>query len=204
MLEHRAVGGAAQREHPGARGKLVHREAVQPAARRDGQPGDEQQLVAGVEGGQHVEAERRADEPRRGERGGGPDVVEAERLSHRVRQTGVEDAQHDRGGAPALAELVAHRQARLQVGQIVAGQHRDRGGDGQPRRGQHLGQRRVGDHHGDFEGAQLAQVPVVLVLLHHDHVLAGVAQLAHHAQAHRAEPDDKHVAAQPGDLPPPE
>ncbi len=204
VLEDGAVGRAAQGQDPGPRRQLVHLQAVQAAAGGDGQPGDQQRLVAGVEGGQHVEAERRADEPRRGEGGGRPDVPEPERLLHRVGELRVEDPQHHRDVAPARAELVAHRQAGLQVSQVVAGQHRDRGRGGEPGGRQHLGQRRVGDHHRDAERADLAEVPVVLVLLDHHDLPAGVVQLADHPQPDRAEPDDEHVAAQPGDLLPPQ
>src|ERR1700722_17697434 len=204
VVEDRAVGGAAQREHAGAGRELVHPQAVQPAARGDGEPGDEQRLVARVESGEHVEAEGRADEPRGGERCGGPDVPEPERLLHRVGELRVEDAQRDGNGGPARPELVAHGESGLEVGQVVAGQHRDGGRGGQPGGREHLGQRSVGDQHGDVERAQLPEVPVVLVHLHHHDVAARVAQLPHHAQPDRAEPDHQHVVAQHGDLLPPE
>jgi hypothetical protein len=204
VLEHRPVRGPADGEHPGAGRQVEHLQAVQAAAWGDRQLGDQQRLVAGVKRGQHVEAERRAGEPRGGQRGGRPDVLEPERLPDRVGELRVEDAQHDRGGFPARPELVADRQARLEVREVVAGQHRDRGRGGQPHRAKQLGQRRVADHHRDAERAHLAEVPVVLVHLDHHDVAARRVQLLYDPQADRAQADHQHVAAQRGDFLPAE
>jgi hypothetical protein len=78
VLQQLLVGGAPDGQHPGPRRKVGHGQPVQAAVGRHGQPRHEQRLVAGVERAEHVQAQRRADEPRCGQRGGGPDRGEAE------------------------------------------------------------------------------------------------------------------------------
>ena len=100
---------------------------------------------------------------------------------------------------PARPELVAHGQAGLQVGQVVAGQDGHGGGAGQADRLQRLRQGGVRDDHRHAEGPGLAEMPVAVVLLDHDHVAARGDQPGRGLHAHRAQADDQHVAAQPGD-----
>ena len=204
VLQHRGIDGAADREHPRLGCQVIHAQAVQAAAWGHGQPRHEQRLVARVERGQHVKAKRGADEPRRGQRGRRAHIVEAERFLHRVRELRVEDAQDDRCRPPAFAQLVPDGEASLQVGQVVACEHGDRGRGGQPHRPQHLRQRPVGDHNGDAERAGLPEMPVVLILLHDDDVAARRVQFLDDAQAHGPQPDHQDVAGQGGDLPPAE
>jgi hypothetical protein len=77
VLEQLLVG-APDGQHPGPGRQVAHGQPVQPAVGRHGQPGHQQRLVAGVERAEHVQAERRAHEPRCGQRGRGPDRGETE------------------------------------------------------------------------------------------------------------------------------
>ena len=55
-------------------------------------------------------------------------MAEAEALLEAVAELAVEHAQHDRHLGPALAEPIAHRQAGLDVGEVVGGEDRHGGG----------------------------------------------------------------------------
>jgi len=199
VFQDQLVGGAPQRQDPGPGSQVMHGHPVQPAVGGDLQPGHQERHVTHVEGVQHVQAEGGAHEPRCGQRRGRTDQGEAEAFPHRAGELRVEDPEHDRRGVPARAELVAHGQTGLQVGQVVAGHDGHGGGAGQPDRLQGLRQRGISDDRGHAERPQLPEVAVVLALLHDHDVAARGDQLLDDLHPDRAQADDQDVPAQPGD-----
>ncbi len=76
-------------------------------------------MVADVEREQDLQAERRAHEPRRGDRRRRPHVAKPEALLEAPAELAVEHPQHDRHLGPALAQSVAHGQAGLDVREVI-------------------------------------------------------------------------------------
>src|SRR5665213_4166351 len=55
MLEHAGVGVALQRHHPGPGRQVLHGQPLEAAARRDGEPADQERLLVDDERLEHVE-----------------------------------------------------------------------------------------------------------------------------------------------------
>ena len=182
QLDRRVLAG--DRDDAGLRGQLEHLQPVELAAGGHVHSADHEGALPDRKRPQHLQAHRGADEPRRGQLDGRPNVLEPEPLRHRGSQRAVVDPQHHRnigpddlGHHPGPQHLAQHDPG-LDVDHVVLGQHRHRAGVVDAGRFQRLAQRRIAEDHRHLEFGRRRQEAVVLVALDHRDVVSGGGQVS--------------------------
>ena len=175
---------------------------IELAAGCDMHSAHHERVLSDGERAQHLKAHRGADEPRRRQFDGRPDMFESEPLRHRGPQRPVVHAQHQRNigsvwlGCESVTQHLAQHDPGLDIDHVVLGQHRYRAGLIDAGRFQRLAQRRVPEDDRHVEFGRRRQEAVVLVAFDDCDVAAGRREVTDHADTERTEPDDDDVVAQ--------
>ena len=125
MLQGGALA-ASQGDDPGPGRKVDHRESVEAAGCSDLEAPEQERLLLDIERGEYVEPERSAHEPGRREVRRRTDMREPEAGLERLGEVPIEDPHRHRHLVPAVPELIADSQCRLDVRRVVARQDRHR------------------------------------------------------------------------------